>query len=300
MDKVLELRNSGCTYREMCRRLHFNPVRYTAQLIEEGATKDRRNKAENFALDNLRVQMIIAMKKERATLQQIGDKLGLTRERARQLIKKVVATHGSDVFLPEVKTFWTVPEAADVLGIKKWSVSSACRKGKIPFVLRGKIERLITQEGMAALRRYFSKEATCSICGNKFTRKSAKKEICYNAACRKVQRNKWLSVRLSDKAAMIESLNGWRKALWRALQKNVIGENETWITFSQAVEISGLHRFPVSYLRKCGLISARLKPETSRTKKENRLRSRVGLYSLSEMKIAREIAIQFGLVPKIS
>lgn len=292
--KVLVLYDLGTSAAKISKKLHFSAGRYLAQLMSEGRAKPLKTgpKESPYDINNPRVQTIIRMKKTScATLKEMGVALHLTKERVRQLVKKIAQLHGPEVFEPEVKTLWTVKEAAAITGGKSEYISILCKKGKIPFKRRGEKHYLITKKGIDVLKLYFSAERTCANCGEKFTQKSyaGQRKFCYKNACEKKQRAQYKDNYLADKGRITASLKGWRKALWEAIQKRPVAGNEIWVEFSRAVEVSGLTNIQVSYLRMCGLISTRPKPVTRKTRKENRVRRRESLYSLGEMEIAREI-----------
>lgn len=293
--KVLVLYDLGTSAAKISKKLHFSAGRYLAQLMSEGRAKPLKTgpKESPYDINNPRVQTIIRMKKTScATLKEMGVALHLTKERVRQLVKKIARSHGPEVFSPEVKTLWTIKEAAALFQVRREPIMLMCRHQKVSFRRRGKWQYLITKEGMDALKLYFSpKERTCANCGEKFTKKSFahERKFCYKNACEKRQRWHQRNNYLADKGKITAALKGWRKALWEAIQKRVVAGNENWVEFPRAVEVSGLSIGQVSYLRICGIISTRFKPETRKTKKENRVRRGESLYSLGEMEIVREI-----------
>src|SRR5688572_3966631 len=96
--------------------------------LATGATK-KVSSWQNLA--SPRVQTLIRMKKERATDKKIGEAVGCTKERIRQVVKSIKTVHGEEIFASEKKAL-TIKEAANELGISTWTILYLCDKKEIP------------------------------------------------------------------------------------------------------------------------------------------------------------------------
>jgi len=227
------------------------------------------------------------MVKTRATLQEMGDELGCTREWVRQVIGWMRQGHGDQIFASE-EAIWTPQEAASELEVSPNIVSVLCRSGEIPTRRRGVNEDgayLIYEEGMRLLRVHLmvKKKRVCVVCGHTFDAGNIRMITCSEKCSKKrhyQQREKY-----TDQDPTIDSLRGWKKELWQRLQSHQIPKNEKWLTLSGAVQLTGLSRMQLAWLRLRNIVTIHHDP--------GRIATRTGkpmaLYAASEMKIARQI-----------
>lgn len=227
-----------------------------------------------------RMQTIIEMKKQDATLEQIGNALGVTRERARQLIDKIVKKHGEEIF--ELKQpLWTVTEAANEFGVSYRTVQGLCNRGEIPYRRRGKRAYRIDNIGIKALRQYFSDK--CYVCEKKIEYSGGSRhKICESAACIK-ERRKQNHAKTVEKLPSLISLGERQRNLQIRLHLRLLPKSEEWIPLSKAVARSGLSQTQVSWLKQRKILSIRFHPIQKWRGKP------LTLYAASEIEIARQV-----------
>ena len=256
-------------------------------VIEKNGLAIRRYHCSPATNAESREEKIISMIKAGNNFADIGRTLNLSREYIRQIARKLSKIHGPEILLPETKQYWTITEVTEISGISSWIVYRLCKNMEISSKRIGNprcSKYLISQQGIDELYRYVRRISTCPICGSSFKQpRTSRRKSCFSPECQKKRRSNARKARLSDKKTICKNLNGWRKALYEALQSHAIPEDETWICFGKAVKISGLNRVQVTYLRECKLIS--VKP----TEKKSWKGTPIHLYSLSEMQIAKEI-----------
>ena len=243
------------------------------------------NPANGLDIGNQRTQTIVEMRRRRASFQEIGYEIGVTREGARYLVAKIAKAHGNKVFESQ-EQLWTQAEAAREIGVSQNTIHRICARGEVPCYRRGKTGRsksyLVDKAGIEALRQRFS--AVCTICGQKFAHSWPYRspKLCSNTSC-------WRALKRRQRAAVLqkepsaESLRGWLKDLWEKLQNHRIPENEEWISWTEAMSASGLSQIQLTWLRERRVISVR--PHPKRKWRGQPKRS----YAASEMEIARQV-----------
>jgi excisionase family DNA binding protein len=161
-------------------------AKWIHRLTEEGRTEYRWSRATYHNIQSKRVQTIISMQKQRATLEEIGHVLGVTRERARQLIKNVTAEHGKEVFEPGCP-LRTTHEAAGELGVSYSVIYYLCRRGEVTCRRRGHTY-LIDEAEVEKLRTHsvITQKRPCVICCRLFATGGTKAIIC-SEMCYKVR-----------------------------------------------------------------------------------------------------------------
>ncbi len=158
--QIMRLRKQGRSNEEIVEETGFSPSyvsRVVAKLLQAGKIK-RRSPALTPStwrdLDDERVQTLIQMIKQRATLREIGDALGCSHERVRQVMCILREEYGEKIFAPE-KPSWTTGEAAKLLGTYGSRVTALCRKGHVPATRRGSgpaARYLLDRKGLEVLR----------------------------------------------------------------------------------------------------------------------------------------------------
>lgn len=293
-ESIIRLRGEGLANKAIAEALELSlgVVTVTAsKLIKAGRldAKKRGPQPHSDEVNQKREEDIIRLKKQRATLEKIGNTLGVTKQRAEQLIKKVVAKYGEDVFSPD-ESLWTVSEAAKELSVERVVVFSLCQQEEIPCQRRGLSDRcgyMLSQEGMDALKRHLrvTGKRVCVACKKIFIRVPGKfggRVVCSDKCLPeryRVRRKEYLA-----REPTLDSLNGWHRELWQLLQSRQPQEEEQWLTLSEAKELTGLTKMQVIWLGLRRIVTIHRDP--------SRIATRTGksqaLYATSEMEIARQ------------
>lgn len=241
-----------------------------------------------------RRQAIISLRRGKFTLEEIRRPFNITRERVRQIIAGVVKKYGAQVLEPKRKRYWTLQEAGAAFKTNPDTVRHLCRTEKVSFVRRGingTARLYVTKRGMGELKAYLisSRSCICTICQKKFTVRIKGKRprvICYSEACRRKYNAKKRAEFLSDKESLPSKISGWRKAVHRALLSHKIPENEEWLSFGEALKVSGLDtKIKLYYLYRCSLVTTCLHP----ARKARRTGEKLRIYAKSEMEIIRQV-----------
>mgnify|MGYP001586780410 CR=1 FL=1 len=248
--------------------------------------KKRRGRPSSASYDitSERVQTVIAMVRRRATLQEVGDAIGVTREGARKVIAKIAQRYGAELLEPNEKV-WNVHEAARELGISDYFIKKACDLGKVSFRRRGERIWLLDEAGMKALRQRFSPEGertTCVVCGKEFFKRRTRKS-CSNTCSNELDRRSY--EKTVSKEPSLESLRGWRNDVWEKLQSRLPTKHEEWIGVHEAVLRSGLSPMQINWLGRRRVVATRPHPEAKwRVNGKS-----ITLYAASEIEIARQV-----------
>ncbi len=236
-----------------------------------------------------RIKKIIALKKKRATLQEIGDQLGVTRQRAQQLVNEIIDEQGEDVFNGRVK-WWTVSEAATKLNAPPSVITELCVASKIECRRRSeKGTYLIGNPGMKQLRAHprISKRATCVVCHKSFKRSTRGARTVCSKKCEQVR---WEQHRQNyrSKPPTHDSLQGWHKILWEKLQSQVLSsKKEKWLTLAEAKNKTGFTKEQLYWLRFRKIVTVHPDPVKKWRGQP------VLLFAASQMEIAGEVFEKF-------
>lgn len=280
-EKVLALRNQGCRNHEIADKLQipYAKVSYIAhRLIASGRIQPITNFWRD--LSNERTQLIIAMAKDKTTLEQIGETLGgFTREYARVVIKRMKRVHGEEIFKPERQTL-TPTNAAHILHTTLSVFKNLCEQAGIPLIKRGRRTCLIDLADVEKLRFLLEGQRTrkCVVCKQAFST-FTRRTICDQNRCRR-ERNRLRRFVV----ASIDSLTNWRRDLLLKLKGHRIPDNEKWLTEGEACQLTGLHRQRLIYLRSRKLLQTRRHP--SRRWKGNQM---IALFARSELQILKRV-----------
>lgn len=291
-EQIIRLRANGYSNKAIAEAIGLSMrhvSKRTSRLIKEGRTKPRRARVSTWQdVNNERVQTIIAMKKQRATLEEIGNALGLTRERARQLINRIVAVHGPAVFETD-SPLWTAKEVALKLGVSTKTITRLCTRGEVSSRRRGyarKSTYLLGRAELEKLERHptITRERVCSECGQHFviTPSERIRTVCSDECHKEKKQHIWAGY--AHKTPTLDSLTGWHKDLWRKLQNYTLPNNEEWIAIGEAVRRTGLNRIQLFWLRHRKLVTTRPDP----TRIAWRTGKPIMLFAVSEMEIARQ------------
>lgn len=293
-ERFITLRHEGRTNREIAAALELSvtTVAYMAkELIRKGKIEARSGNEHLVAngvcnwlkLDDCTTRTIISLVKRRATLRQIGEAIGVTYERARQLIGHIAAKHGEGVFVLS-EPIWTAVEAAKELKVTAAVVNVVCASGDVSCRRRGTTGRghwLINDSGMKALQRHplVTQERTCVVCGATFKHDGARVITCSDK-CWGERRRRRLERSVSEQPTLT-SLAGWYRVLWQELQTHSIPEDDEWLGLGEAARRTGLSNMQLVWLRRRKVLTIRPHPL-----KVWRGRP-VALYAASELEIVR-------------
>lgn len=292
-EKIIALRKLKCSAKAIASVLGISKSlvsRLTAPLIKAGRISHRHKGIKRVAawrdLGDDRTKMIVGMVRRYATLQNIGDALGVSRERARQLVKKISAEHGEHLFTSD-KTFWTVPEAADELKTSASIISAICSAGEVSCRRRGTIiDRkkgtwLIDSDSLEVLRNHprVTRQRVCVICGATFS-KSDRHGLTCSDSCRDKRR---LQTRYCHERPTPDRLRGWHMELYIRLQSHCLPEHENWLTIFEAQRRTGLSPMQLFYLRIRNIVTIRPHPAKTWRGKP------VATYATSEVDIAQQV-----------
>ena len=267
-------------------------------LITNPAPRSRKKYGRFRNINDPRVQIVIEMKKRRATLEEIGQALGgCTIENARQLIKNIKSVHGEGVFNSEEK-YRTTREAAAELHISESTVRQICEMEGISLIPRGEYQFLIGNQGFEELREHpvDNHQQVCKYCGEVFVKDKSRHGgmvTCCEKCFKDLRARRRLKL-ISEKPTA-DSLRGWALDLWITLEKHRRDENprklrgkEKWIGFGEAKKLTGLSHQQVSWLRQRHIVTIHRHP----TKMGNG-GEKAALYAVSEMEIAKKIYAEF-------
>lgn len=280
--RIIELRNAGKTNAAIAAALGLAPTTVTAhvyRLITEGKLQRTKRASRNAARD----AQIMDMVRNRATLQEIADALGCTRENARQLIKRIRRTYGSAALDP-TDSRMTINEVAHMLNAPYATIYALCKSGAVQCKPTGRRRYLISAEGMAALRQHpsITHVHTCPFCGREYTFKSKKARRCKDPACRKAYhalRHK----RYATQRASLETLRGWVRTFAERRAQHRNPDDERWVAWAAAKRHAGVTHIQLRWITLRKLITTRPHP-TKRWKEKP-----VTLYAVSELELLREV-----------
>ncbi len=241
-----------------------------------------------LTLQDERVQIIKRMcEEEHASMKKIGERLGITKQRVHQLIRKIEKDCNVRIASCDASAI-TLSEASLRLGITSEKIRRLCQMGKIPCERKGKGggggSYLLRPEGIAALKAYYETvERRCSLCSGAFTTQQfSNRIICARKTCRR-ERDRLSRFITCRQAPSAESLMGWRKELWKRLQNLELSPEKRWISLIQAVNLSGLSKGQIVRLRMRNVV--RTLPHPHRTRQGHPEH----LFSQHDILLAKEV-----------
>lgn len=215
------------------------------------------------------VEMIMTMRKDGKTLQQVANVLHLTRERIRQIEVMIIAVHGRESVRPI--RLWSVTEAAHIFSFPSKHVSIWCRDGSIPTCPRERVAAsyLITQEGMTALkkkirefRRQKQQKKYCGNCRTVVTKPLARGKYFCSVECQR-QRVRKNHCDIIRKRPTQKNVHGWHRELLTALRQKRRPARDIWLPLSEAVELTGLSKTQLSWLARRKILVVRPHPHVT-------------------------------------
>lgn len=237
--------------------------------------------------EDQRISIIIALVKQRATLEKIGKKIGRTTERARQLIKQIVQQKGRKVFKTK-NPLRTAREMAKKIGTTAKIINQICANGEVACKRRGdsiKSIWLIRASEIKNLKAHplIKRQRICVICKKTFVYKYVQenKQTCSQECSKEFSRQRRAAY--ADQEPTLESIEGWRKDLWQRLQSHCIPKDEKWLKISEASKYTGLSEMQLKWLRHRNIVTIKYDP--SRTWRGKPMT----IYAASEMEIARKV-----------
>ncbi|MDP2587813.1 MAG: helix-turn-helix domain-containing protein [bacterium] len=288
-EQIVKLRQVGYSNEDIAEVLGLS-VSYTysviRKLVSEGKLAPPLGKEVKWRdLENESTQTIIKMVKHRSTLAEIGNRLGLTKERVRQLILLIRQAHGEEVFATD-NPLWTSKEVADKLGVTAVRINQICDSGEVTCRRRGSDSGvwLIQESEIDKLEEHhlITGTRTCTICDKTFVYKAGlgSRQVCSDKCLEEYHRQRRAAY--ADQQPSLDSLVGWRKDLWQRLQSHRIPKNEEWLTITSAARRSGLSKMQLRWMRLRNIVTIRPHPvKTWRGQP-------VATYAASEMAIARQ------------
>ncbi len=290
-EQIIKLRGEGFSNEDIAELLEMSKSTvsmWTHQLIEDGRTEHRWGKKGTcWDIKNWRVETIISMTKEKNTLQEIGNVLKVTRERARQLIKIIITKHGKEVFGID-NPLLTTRKVADILGVLPEVIKRLCNSGEVVCRHRGvnnKGAYLINKAELEKLKIHpaITHERLCEVCGEMFvykynqgSRKACSDKCIKELGCRKL-------AAYADQEPTLDSLNGWHKDLWQKLQDYLPPESEEYIGLKEAYRRTGLSIMQLVWLRHRNIVTSHPHPSKKWGGRPTMM------YVVGEMEIARQV-----------
>lgn len=281
--KVLRLIRDGQSNQQItdCTGLSYAKVsRITSRLCQRGLVPRDfgrpfiRSKQQQEFVESRRAT-ITRLTREGATLKEIGQELGVSREWVRQLRDSLEADIGS------IRRDWlTLSQAAALLGTTTSQLNDLMRHGLIrpkrrqkeaPFLLDRRDLRIISRLIERDRRR------RCVVCGLEFDRKKYQLRFC-SSKCRK-QREK-LRLQHMRPAAQGGKLLGWVRRAWELLRDRPLAEHEEWVQLQEACRRSGLSYTQVDWLRLRGIL---------RSHRRKVYHARRFLYAASELDLVGQV-----------
>ena len=132
-EEIIKLRNKGLRNQAIAKTLNL-PIQTVGniahELIQAGRINRLRRGPEPSSTSSERTATIIRLKRQRKTLEEIGEAMSVTRERARQLSRKIALQRGEGVFTSD-PLFWTAAEAAKKLKVPLHVITNLCASGEI-------------------------------------------------------------------------------------------------------------------------------------------------------------------------
>lgn len=245
-------------------------------------------------LQETRECFIIEARRQEFGFEEIGEVLGITRQWAQEIAKEIMAKKGENIFQAE-DPLLTIDEVAKRLAVPASRIRQMChdqciahvvrRAGKYHklFILKSHVEELKNHPRILEVR-----ERQCVVCNKRIVRRHAKRRL--HATCSKKcsqENTRRQYERGCKRKPSSKSLTGWRKILWEKLRRHEIPEDETWLTFGQAVEYTGLSKMQVEWLRMKRVV--KIRPLTKRKRRGKWVR----VYPQSQLRIARQVFRQY-------
>lgn len=248
----------------------------------ETSTKTRRGRPQQHSLldaDSDRTQLIKQAIEEHWTLQRIGDCLGLTRERARQLVALYRRVYGST---PDLSI---VAALADEWGVFRDRIRRVMYMYNIPIIKR----RFVHNDNIPKLREALEDYsfAVCNICGQKFrwaddllALNRHKPKICSDQ-CKRMRVVKcWYTPMRPSRATK------WgRLAILLEQHLSTFVGDVHWMSLREACLMSGLSPMQIKFLRTRSVLSSRVAPINY---SPTRVRAKVMEYRLDEIQVVRD------------
>lgn len=228
-----------------------------------------RQISDLYDLNTDRVQLVLALMRRRATLQEIGDVLGVTRQRAEQIQKKILAIHGPEVVgTPELLT---LREVAENLGLTPHKLLWLAQEIGLSLPQGSCRNYLVPPEMIEHLQRAHieSQQGTCVICRKPFTKTNKRSLLCLSPKCRHTWHDQQ-RLRYMNSPPTESDLRGWHKNLFQLLQKTPVKKDEEWIGLSEACAVSGLSKMQLSWLATRRIVTTISSPKKQRRKSKTR------------------------------
>lgn len=248
---------------ERARELRYQGVRMSKSTQKDSEERDK---------------VIIRLTRAGLNLRQIGEVLGISRERVRQLRDRIVRKNGLVVFAGDSPVVFTLKGAASHVGI---SVSTLRRllsqKGAPSSKIGRRVFVDLSQLGVFVERL----KKPCIVCGTLFL--PFGNQLVCSDPCRE-ERNKITLSRPAEE----KNLKGWRLILAGELKEHSLRQDEEWVTYKEAYRRAGISRMQLDYLRMSGFLAIRSHPT-------RRWHGRpVHVYAVSELEVVRRVYVEWS------
>ena len=262
---IVSLYFQGKTYQQIAHSCEVSvPIvsKIVRELIQEGKIKPRKPIRDYlFAVAREKragtIEKIIVMYNQMIAYEQIGNTLGVTRERVRQHIQRAVAENGKTIF-QERENFISLKEARNRLRIRVPLAlfRIAYANGEIPglqnicsrnMYVDWRYRKIIEQWARKVQSR------TCIVCGKAFV-------ITSELNCQRVSCSKLCSKIRSEQIKKTHRPNGfrgWRRIVYDRLRGFDIAMESEWVGYARAKQISGLTSMKLYWLVNCEIIATR-------------------------------------------
>lgn len=287
----------NCSYETTCRTLH--------RLVNEGKIDVQQYTERNVLVQRLRErdQARLPVLMQDRTLGEIGEDLGVTRERVRQLRRRLLAQLDDTETVRQGdangERLYTTVEAANIVGMPKQWVLKQIWDGHLGTVQRrGKRHYRLTEAQLQQLR---SQEKTqhegteisgqCSQCGEAFSytrslrsSKRPPRQACPKTQCANAARYQ------EHKVETRKRRKEWIQVVTERIQTAQTLPDEHWLTESKAVQRAGISPMQLSWLTLTGGLTIKAHP-TKRWRGKP-----VRLYAASQLDTIRTVLTEFEAV----
>lgn len=292
---VLQLRQDGLTYRDIAAKLDLSMATVQLvglQLVAEGKVPKRlhgqqrhprktRSGLSNWRdLQDERIQLVIRLRSQGAILQEIGDALGVTRERARQILLKLTKLHGEAIF--RGPRYYTQAEVARSLGIDNRSVFKFGSELGIPS--KSHRWRLTEDQFQAIKARRESERGKCVIC-DQILPLGKRRMVCREAQCQRAYARQYRTRSFAKQPAEV-NLHDWHRELLTRLQGHRIPEDDEWLTHAKAASVAGISKMQLTLLRLRRMLTTRPHPTVKSARRNG---EPAHAFARSELELVREV-----------
>lgn len=287
--KVESLRNSGKNNHQIAKELQVSleRIKYVAKNLL-AAGRIQRLKFEPTRLNQndprlkiIRKQRLACGRSKKKTLQELGEILGVSRQRVMQLEKRINTPPAQTK-----ESLLTVSEAAKKLKVSTTWILRFCTDKTIG-TKRG-IKYFLNSKDIKFLEKQL--DIRCVICGKKVLHNKVgfllgKKGKTCSKVCKKEklkQQDKTRRNIMTERSfEPSDYTHKWSNELFAEIKKRGEPANDNWLTVGQAFKISGFSKMQLFWLRR--ILTTKPHPTETWRKKP------ISLFAESEVKLAWQI-----------